>query len=309
MNTQADFTALVEPHRRELQVHCYRMTGSLDDSEELVQETFLRAWRRRETYAGRAPLRAWLYRIATNACLDAIGKRPKPTDEVLWLQPYPDELLEGLSDDGADPEDAVVAKETIELAFMTAIQHLPPRQRAVLILRGVLGWSAKDTAELLDSSIPSVNSALQRARRSMQERLPERRLEWAPDADPTAAERELLDRYVEATERADANGLKALMSEDSRFSMPPEPGLWVGRDTIVDAWIEGGFGSAEFGDMRCRLTRVNMQPAVACYRRRPGSSEYEPLAIDVLHIQDGEIAEIVTFEPKLFPALGLPPTL
>jgi RNA polymerase sigma-70 factor (ECF subfamily) len=308
MNTKADFTALVEPHRRELQVHCYRMTGSLDDSEELVQETFLRAWRKRDTYAGRAPLRAWLYRIATNACLDAIGKRPKASDEILWLQPYPDELLEGLSDDGADPEEAVVAKETIELAFMTAIQHLPPRQRAVLILRGVLGWSAKDTADLLDSSIPSVNSALQRARRAMQERLPERRLEWAPDEDPTAAERALLDRYVEATERADADGLKELMSEDSRFSMPPDPGLWVGRDRIVDAWIEGGFGTAEFGDLRCRLTRSNMQPAVACYRRRPGQPEYEPLAVDVLRIEEGEIAEIVTFPPSFFAALGLPRT-
>jgi RNA polymerase sigma-70 factor (ECF subfamily) len=309
MNTQADFTAMVEPHRRELQVHCYRMTGSLEDSEELVQETFLRAWRRRETYAGRAPLRAWLYRIATNACLDAIGKRPKPTDEILWLEPYPDDLLEGLSDDGTDPEEAVVAKETIELAFMTAIQHLPPRQRAVLILRGVLGWSAKDTAELLDSSIPSVNSALQRARRSMQELLPERRLEWAPDADPTAEERALLDRYVEATERADAHSVKALMSADARFSMPPEPGLWVGRDAIVDIWVEGGFGTAEFGDLRCTVTRSNMQPAVACYNRRPGHSEYEPLAVDVLRIEEGEIAEIVTFHPKFFPALGLPPTL
>jgi RNA polymerase sigma-70 factor (TIGR02960 family) len=309
MNTKADFTALVEPHRRELQVHCYRMTGSLEDSEELVQETFLRAWRRRETYAGRASLRAWLYRIATNACLDAIGKRPKAADEILWLEPYPDELLEGLSDDGADPEDAVVAKETIELAFMTAIQHLPPRQRAVLILRGVLGWSAKDTAELLDSSIPSVNSALQRARRSMQERLPERRLEWAPDQDASQAERELLDRYVEATERADAHAVKELMSEDARFTMPPEPGLWEGADAIVDAWIEGGFGTAEFGDLRCVLTRANLQAAVACYRKRPGGSEYEPLAIDVLGIRDGEIAEIVTFPPKFFPALGLPPTL
>jgi RNA polymerase sigma-70 factor (ECF subfamily) len=179
----------------------------------------------------------------------------------------------------------------------------------VLILRGVLGWSAKDTAELLDSSIPSVNSALQRARRSMQERLPERRLEWAPDTDPTAAERELLERYVEATERADANGVKELMSEDSRFSMPPEPGLWVGRDTIVEAWLEGGFGTGDFGDLRCVLTRSNMQPAVACYVKRPGGSAYEPMAIDVLHIEEGEIAEIVTFAPRFFPALGLPATL
>jgi RNA polymerase sigma-70 factor (TIGR02960 family) len=308
MRTQAEFTAQVEPHRRELQVHCYRMTGSLDDSEELVQETFLRAWRRRETYAGRASVRAWLYRIATNACLDAIAKRPKASDEILWLQPYPDELLEGLTADEAEPGDAAVAKETIELAFMTAIQHLPARQRAVLILRGVLGWSAKDTAELLDSSIPSVNSALQRARRGLQERLPERRTEWAPDADPTEAERALLERYIEATERADAQALKDLMSEDSRFSMPPEPGLWVGRDAIVDAWIEGGFGTGEFGDLRCRLTSANRQPVVACYHRRPGEAEYEPMALDVLRIADGEIAEIVTFPPRFFPALGLPQT-
>jgi RNA polymerase sigma-70 factor (ECF subfamily) len=309
MNTKADFAALVEPHRRELQVHCYRMTGSLEDSEDLVQETLLRAWRRRETYAGRASVRAWLYRIATNACLDAIAKRPRAGKEVLWLQPYPDELLEGLTSDDAEPDDAVVAKETIELAFMTAIQHLPPRQRAVLILRGVLGWSAKDTAELLDSSIPSVNSALQRARRALKERLPERRLEWAPDADPTVEERALLNRYVEATERADAYAVKEMLSEDARFTMPPQPGLWEGPDAIVGAWLEGGFGTDEFGDMRCVLTRANMQPVVACYIKRSGESEYAPMALDVLAIRDGEIDEIVTFSPQLFPALGLPPTL
>jgi RNA polymerase sigma-70 factor (ECF subfamily) len=308
MNTKADFTALVEPHRRELQVHCYRMTGSLEDSEDLVQETLLRAWRGRDTYAGRASVRAWLYRIATNACLDAIAKRPRAGDEVLWLEPYPDELLEGLTADDAGPDAAVVAKETIELAFMTAIQHLPPRQRAVLILRGVLGWSAKDTADLLDSSIPSVNSALQRARRALKQRLPERRLEWAPDTDATDEERALLDRYVEATERADAYAVKEMLSEDARFSMPPEPGLWEGPDAIVDAWIEGGFGTAEFGDLRCVLTRANLQPVVACYHRRPGKPEYEPLAMDVLRIADGRITEIVTFPPKFFPALGLPPT-
>src|SRR5688572_9813633 len=238
-----EFAAGLERHRRELQVHCYRMLGSFEDSEDLVQETFLRAWRSRASFGagGRSSLKAWLYRIATNACLDVHRRRPRrvmppeaaaaadldapvpPPEDLPWLQPYPDRLL-APAEEG--PEAVAVARETIELGFLAAIQHLPPRQRAVLILTQVLGWSAKDTAELLDSSIPSVNSALQRARRSMQERLPERRLEWAPDTDPTAAERELLERYVEATERADANGLKALMSEDSRFSMPPEPGLW-----------------------------------------------------------------------------------
>jgi RNA polymerase sigma-70 factor (ECF subfamily) len=311
---ESAFSGLVEPHRRELQVHCYRMLGSFEDSEDLVQETFLRAWRRRQTFEGRAPLRAWLYRIATNACLDAIARRPRATParespEVPWLQPYPDELLEGLTADDAQPDDAVVAKETIELAFMTAIQHLPPTQRAVLILRGVLGWSAKDTAELLDSSISSVNSALQRARRTLRQRLPERRLEWAPDADPTEAEQALLERYVDATERADANGLRELMRADARFSMPPEPGYWVGREEIVAAWVEGGFGTAEFKDMRCVLTRANMQPAVACYRRLPGESAYRPLAIDVLRIEEGQVAEIVTFHPELFRTFGLPPAL
>jgi RNA polymerase sigma-70 factor (ECF subfamily) len=255
-------------------------------------------------------VRAWLYRIATNACLDAIAKRPRAAgDEILWLQPYPDDLLEGLTADDAEPEAVVVAKETIELAFMTAIQHLPPRQRAVLILRGVLGWSAKDTAELLDSSIPSVNSALQRARRALKERLPERRLEWAPDADPTVEERALLARFVEATERADAHAVKEMLSEDARFSMPPEPGVWEGADAVVDAWIEGGFGTDEFGELRCIVAWANRQPAVGCYVKLPGESEYEPLAIDMLGIRDGEIAEIVTFPPRFFPALGLPPTV
>jgi RNA polymerase sigma-70 factor, ECF subfamily len=311
LDDRTAFEALATRHRRELQLHCYRMLGSLDESEDMVQETFLRAWRRRETYAGRSTVRAWLYRIATNACLDALQRRPRKPHggEVPWLQPYPDELLEGIAEPDAEPDEKVVAKETIELAFMVAIQHLPPKTRAVLILRDVLDWPAKDTAALLEMSVAAVNSALQRARAGLKEHLPERRAEWAPGADPTDAERELLDRYIDASDRADAQAIAALMREDSTWSMPPEPGLWRGRDTIVAAWIEGGFGTPEFGRFRCLRTAVNRQHAVACYLRKPGESDYNALALDVLRIEQGEIADITSFTSAVFPALGLPPKL
>jgi RNA polymerase sigma-70 factor, ECF subfamily len=311
LNDQAAFGALTERHRRELQLHCYRMLGSLEESEDLVQETFLRAWRRRETYQGRSTVRAWLYRIATNACLDALQRRPRKPQggEVPWLQPYPDELLEGIAEPDAEPDAAVVAKETIELAFMVAIQHLPPKTRAVLILRDVLDWPAKDTAALLETSVAAVNSALQRARAGLKEHLPERRLEWAPGADPTESERELLDRYIEASDRADAQAIAALMREDSTWSMPPEPGLWRGRDAIVAAWVEGGMGTPEFGRFRCLRTSANLQPAVACYVQQPGQSEFRALALDVLRIAEGEIADITSFTSAVFPAFGLPATL
>ena len=306
------FGARVERHRRELHVHCYRMLGSFEESEDLVQETFLRAWRRRETYAGRASVRAWLYRIATNACLDALDKRPRtPTadGEVLWLQPYPDALLEELPDGREGPEGVTLGKETLELAFLVAIQHLAPLPRAVLVLRDVLGCSARETASLLETTEASVNSALQRARAGLRERLPERRAEWAPGAEPTAAERELLDRYVELSERADAQGLAALLHEEVRFTMPPQPGTWVGRDRVVGSWVEGGFGEGMFGSMRCVVTRANGQPAVACYVRRPGDDAYTPLAIDVLRIEEGAVKDITTFDGALLGMFDLPPRL
>ena len=251
---EAAFAEHVERHRRELQVHCYRMTGSLQDSEDLTQETFLRAWRSRESFRGEARFRAWLYRIATNTCLDALKARPRPAlepapagageFEVPWLQPYPDELLEGLAAPEADPEDAVVSKETIELAFIVAIQQLTPGQRAVLILRDVLGWRAKDTASLLDTSVASVNSALQRARAGLQEYLPQRRLEWTAGSDPTRQERELLERYLEATENADPQAMLETLHEDLRFAMPPQPGLFVGREVIVEYWARASIRRA-----------------------------------------------------------------
>jgi RNA polymerase sigma-70 factor (ECF subfamily) len=315
-HTQVDdaaFSELAERYRPEMQVHCYRMLGSFEDSEDAVQETLLRAWRRRETYEGRSTFRAWLYRIATNACLDALGRRERRLQtatgpEVPWLQPFPDRLLEEIPADDEEPDAAVVAKETIELAFMAAIQHLPPRQRAVLILRDVLDWPAKDTAGLLDASVASVNSALQRARAGLKRHLPERRLEWTPGADASEEEQALLERYLNANEEADAEAFVEMMREDARFSMPPEPGVWVGRRTIVDAWHEA-FDTDSFGRMRGVITRANMQPAVACYLKRPGESVYGPMALDVLAIEDGAIAEIVTFPKSLFPLFGLPPEL
>jgi RNA polymerase sigma-70 factor (TIGR02960 family) len=295
---ETDFAAAVEPYRRELQLHCYRMLGSYEESEDLTQETFLRAWRKREQYAARASVRAWLYRIATNACLDALEKQPRqPTaeGEVEWLQPYPDELL---------PDELVVDRETIELVFLIAIQYLPPRTRAVLILRDVLGWRARETAELLDTSVAAVNSALQRARATLKERLPAERGEWTAAGSPV--ERALLGRYIEATEAGDADGLRALMHEDARFMMPPETGLFLGRDAVVDAWVTGGFGSEDFGDLKLVLTRANRQPALANYFRKPGGDAFTAFAIDVLRVEDGRVVEVIAFGLPAFASFGLP---
>jgi RNA polymerase sigma-70 factor (ECF subfamily) len=316
---EAAFTELAERYRRELQVHCYRLLGSFDEAEDLVQETLLRAWRRRSTFSGRSTFRAWLYAIATNACLDVLKRRPRasthsgpvPVADVPWLQPYPDRLLEGIAPSEDEPDSALVAKETIELAFIAAIQLLPPRQRVVLIARDVLGWSARETAALLEISEAAANSALQRARKTLKKHLPRRRLEWTQGAEASAQERALLHRYVEATEHGDAAAMVALLREDAFFAMPPTPEWEVGNEAIVQAWVDGGFGSDSFGHLRCVLTRVNAQPAVAVYLRRPGEEEYRAFAIDVLRIEDEAIAEIIAFEldEKLLDALGVPRTL
>ena len=179
----------------------------------------------------------------------------------------------------------------------------------MLILRDVLGYSAKETADVLETTAPAVNSALQRARAAMREHLPERRDEWPSGTDATAAERELLDRYVEYGETPEPLALKRLLSEDVRFSMPPQPGVWEGRDEVVQSWIDGGFGSESFGSMRCVVTRANRQSAVACYVRMPGDDAYSPLAIDVLRIVDGAVADIVTFDGSVFSWFGLPEML
>lgn len=316
---EAAFSALVERHRRELHVHCYRMLGSLEDAEDLVQETFLRAWRRRETFRGDSPFRAWLYGIATNACLDALARRPRvasrdgdrPLGEVPWLQPYPDRLLEGTAPSDEEPEAELVAKETIELAFIATIQLLPPKQRAVLISRDVLGWSAAECAALLDTSVAAVNSALQRARATLRRHLPAQRLDWEAGSEPSEEERRLLERYMEANEQGDAGAMVQLLREDAFWAMPPDPRWWVGRFEIVEAWVQGGFGDEEWGRLRCVLTSTNQQPAIACYVKRAGDTEYRPLAVDVLRIEGGAVAEIMAFtlDETLRTALGLPPTL
>jgi RNA polymerase sigma-70 factor (TIGR02960 family) len=308
---ERDFSARVEPHRRELHVHCYRLLGSFEEAEDLVQEAFLRAWRRRDTYEGRSSVRAWLYRIATNACLDTLDKRPRwpsAKGEVAWLQPYPDELLAQLPDHREGPEDVTLAKETVELAFIAAIQHLPPLPRAVLVLRDVLGCSVKDTARLIERTEASVNSALQRARGGLRQNLSADRDAWH-NGGVTALERDLLARYVDCTERVDVDGLAALLHEDVRFTMPPSPGVWTGRDTVVRAWTEGGFGSDAMGSLRCMPTRANGQPAIAAYVRTPDGTGYVPLTLDVLRVRDGVVTEVVIFGHTSFAHFDLPAAL
>jgi RNA polymerase sigma-70 factor (ECF subfamily) len=311
----AAFAALVEPHRRELHVHCYRMLGSFTDAEDMVQETLLRAWRRRETFAGRSTFRAWLYRIATNACLDHLERHPRRpsggADEVTWLQPFPDRLLEQAAPPDAEPDAAVVARETIELAFLVAVQHLPPRQRAVLMLRDVLGWSAAESAAVLESSVASVNSALQRARATLRDHLPRRRSEWSPGG-PTEEERSVLQRFMDACERADLPALASLLREDAVFSMPPQPEVTRGRDPIVELWAPALAGPSALGELLMVPVWMNHQPAAANYVRRAGDSAFHALAVDVLRVEDGLITDVLSFEHTetfpVFDLLGLPAT-
>ncbi|WP_040884951.1 RNA polymerase subunit sigma-70 [Janibacter sp. HTCC2649] len=307
------FTGLAEKHRRELHVHCYRMLGSFEDAEDAVQETFLRAWKRRETFEGRSTFRAWLYKIATNACLDLLAKRrPEPASggEVLWLQPYPDSMLDEVAATDADePEAIAVARETIELAYVVAVQHLAPRPRAVLILRDVLSWPAKEVAELLGDSVNSVNSALQRARAGMREHLPEERQDWTGGvaAEEDADLREFVRRYTEASVATDIDVLAAMIREDIRTSMPPTPALQIGRHEVVTYWIESGFEGST--GLRTVPTYVNRQPAVAFYQWEAAQGAHLPLTIDVLRFTGGAITEITTFHDDQFPRLGLPESL
>jgi RNA polymerase sigma-70 factor (TIGR02960 family) len=291
-------------HRRELHVHCYRMVGSFDEAEDLVQETFVRAWRARERFDG-SNLRAWLYKIATNTCLDALKrlKRRTPAQdtpaEVPWLQPYPDRLLDEIAPREDEPDAVIVARETIELAYLVVIQLLPPRQRAVLIVRDVLGWSAAETAELLDISVPAANSALQRARATLDERS-------AAPAPPTEEERALLERFIEVHERADAAGAVALAAEDIRITMPPHPMVFEGIEAMRPL-VEQGL--TEPGEWRLVPTRANRMPAAASYLKALGDSEFRAFKVDVLRIEGGRIKEITTFDSALFEAFGLPSTL
>jgi len=318
----SEFARAAEGHRRELLIHCYRMLGSFPDAEDAVQETLLRAWRYRDTLKEGAPLRPWLYRIATNACLDAIARDERRAvlaakaaadggndgtlEDVVWLGPIPDSVLELPTLTANTPEAITLTRETIEIAYLTVIQLLTPQQRAVLILCDVLDWSAKEAADLLEISVPAVNSALQRARNRLRERLPSRKPAWPASIDVSAAEHDLLKKYVEAGEAADFRALEAIIRADATFRMPPQPDTAAGRDAMFRLWMEGGFGSERFGRLRCVVTHANLQPAVATYVCRPGDSHWRALALDVLRIEDGLIAEIVTFPPDCFPPFGLP---
>lgn len=310
---EAAFAALVDRHRRELHVHCYRMLASFEEAEDAVQETFLRAWNKRSTFAGGPGFRAWLYAIATNACIDAQRRNARQLTtlrsfrDIPWLQPYPDRLLDELADPD-DPDAIVVAKETIELTFLAAIQLLPARQRAALLLRDVLGWSAAETATLLETSVAAANSALQRARATLQEHLPERRLDWTPPAEPTAHERALLARLLDAHERQDAAASIALLREDVRITMPPLPMVYDGL-TEVAPLLEHAFGAGSHGDWRLVEIRANRTPAAASYLRAPGDTEFRAFKIDVIRLVDGRVAEMTTFGTTLFDAFGLPPVL
>jgi RNA polymerase sigma-70 factor (TIGR02960 family) len=323
------FAELVEPYRRELQVHCYRMLGSYDDAEELVQEVLLRAWKNREGFEGRSSLRAWLYRIATNACLDFLRRntrvpqpyepvpgmdhgRGEPPSRVTWLQPYPDHQLTEVPAPEQGPDAAAVSRETMELVFLAAVQHLPPRQRAVLILRDVLGWSAADAAELLEMSVASVNSALQRARPTLRRHLPERRMDWASGGtEPTAEELAIVQRYIEAATRDDLDAMAELLSADVVLTMPPNPFWFTDRDSIMSFLSQSLVPGSPmyFGRWRHIPTSANGLPAVAGYVQRPGTTIYRAQVIDVLRIEGGQVVEITSFEPHLFPAFGLPLTL
>ncbi|MGW3142593.1 sigma-70 family RNA polymerase sigma factor [Streptomyces sp. NPDC001139] len=320
--TEADFAALTEAHRREIHVHCYRMTGSYDDAEDLVQETFLRAWRARDAFEGRAGARTWLYRIATNACLDfqrRTARRPQgyepipgmnhgigePPARLTWLQPYPDDELPSAEE---QPEAAAVSRETLELVFLAAIQHLPPRQRAVLILRDVLGLSAAETADALGLTVASANSALQRARPTLRDHLPGRRADWRT-AEPTDAQRTVLHRYMSAAQTLDFTAMTDLLSKDVTLTMPPNPFWFTGRDALVE-FLRPTLDPASplfFGHWRHLPARANGQLAAGGYVRRPGTNVYRAQVLDVLRFDaDDRIVEITSFEPHLFPAFGLP---
>jgi RNA polymerase sigma-70 factor (TIGR02960 family) len=316
------FRELVDPYRGELQVHCYRILGSLQDAEDLLQETLLAAWRGLGRFEGRASLRAWLYRIATNRCLNALrdrGRRPRelqpmaqppePTrlSEPIWLEPYPDVLLEGLADTAPGPEVRYELKESIGLAFTAALQHLPPRQRAVLVLRDVLGFHTAEVADMLGGTEASVKGALQRARATLQARLPAGGRELAPLPD-SPRERELVGRFADAVERGDTDGIVALLADDAWLTMPPEPYEYQGHAAIARFLHERGrlLGA----HVRLVPTRANGQPAFACYVPDTQAAIVRAYGMLVLTLEGDRISAVTWFGDRgVFPYFGLPRTL
>lgn len=305
------FAAVTERYRRELHVHCYRMLASFDEAEDAVQETFLRAWRARASFDGSALVRAWLYKIATNVCLDAIRRSARRLTsleslrEVPWITPYPDRLLDEVAPGDEEPEAVVVTRETIELAFLAALQLLPPRQRATLIARDVLGWPASETASALDTTVASVNSALQRARATLQAHMPANRSEWSA-GEPNDEERALLASFIDAHERGDAALAVSIASRDLRITMPPAPMLFEGL-SVIGPLLERAFSDGS--EWRLLPTVANRMPTAASYQKAAGDTTFRAFKLDVLRVVDGRIAEITTFGPALFPHFGLPETV
>src|SRR5262245_30162168 len=316
------FRALTEPHRRELQVHCYRMLGSLQDAEDALQDTLLAAWQGLGGFEGRASIRTWLYRIATNRCLDALraaSRRPakewdipgvdlpEPTrlGEVVWLEPYPDTLLEDAMGVPLGPEARYEQTESISLAFVTALQLLPPRQLAVLVLRDVLGFHAKEVADMLDSSVESVTSALKRARASLQRpRSSVDEREAAPAAD-SPSEHALVTEFVRAYESADLDAIVALLTDDVFVSMPPMPLEYEGRD-VVARFCAGILRPGRRFDLI--PTRANGQPAFGTYLRGPSGIRHGT-GLFVLTLTGNRICAMTRFENSVYPWFGLPQSL
>jgi len=319
------FSRIAEEHHAQLLAHCYRMLGSMDDAEDMLQETMLRAWRGLPRFGGRSSIRTWLYRIATNVCLDAIARRPKrtlpadhgapseptedpgqPLTESVWLEPFPDETLV-LPHGYAAPEARYEQHEAVELAFIAALQHLPANQRAVLLLREVLGFSAREVADSLETTVTSVNSALQRARKNVETRLPERSQQETLRAVGDERVRAVVKAYVDAWEQGDVEGLRALLADEAVFSMPPWAAWWRGRETIAGFAKEAVEYCAE---ARAAATSANGQIALAYYHREDETGRFVPASIDVLTFDGPRIKEITAFvTPQVFPRFGLPAEL
>jgi RNA polymerase sigma-70 factor, ECF subfamily len=318
---QKAYEALVGAYQRELLVHCYRMLGSFHDAEDLVQETLLRAWEKRTILTSPGAYRGWLYRIATNLCLDRLRSAPRrslPPDthpmshpsgpvrprlrEPIWLEPFPDDLL---ADQRSDPQDRAERHEQTTLAFLIALQHLTPAQRAVLLLREVLSWEAREVAEWLNLSVPAVNSALQRARRAMQQRNVASQVPMAP---PRQSIQELLDRYVALWEQADIPGFVALLREDAWFTMPPRPAWFQGRAAIATMLATSIFTPGR--QRRLLPTRANECPAFGLYQQEAGAQVFELIGLVVLSVEGEQIASLVAFlDLESLSSFALPLTL
>jgi RNA polymerase sigma-70 factor, ECF subfamily len=325
-----DFEQRAEPFRREIKVHCYRMLGALHEAEDAVQESYLRAWRSHESFDGRGSFRAWLYRIATNVCLDALASSKHrerllpdqrvpasaivampegaPATDLAWLEPYPDRELEGIADDAPNPEARYAAREAVQLAFVAAIQELPPRQRAALLLCDVLGWAAAEAGTLLGGSTAAINSALQRARATLAKRYPTGQPPMP--APPNPAQQKLLARYLRAWEGDDLDGFAALLKEDAIYTMPPWRQWFVGRKNIRD-FFALAWGASD--GIRLLPTAANGQPAFAMYLRSGADAPWAAHGIQVLAVDQEGVAALTLFlDPggaRLFAAFGLPRVL